>query len=73
MVQYAVLAWSHRTSELTDWSDNIRILETLSRYGLFTEQESRELVDAYISYRSTAHQLSLQHQPDVVSPELFGE
>jgi glutamate-ammonia-ligase adenylyltransferase len=71
MVQYAVLAWSHRTPELTDWSDNIRILETLSRHGLFTEQESRELVDAYISYRSAAHQLSLQQLPDVVDAELF--
>ena len=73
MVQYAVLAWSHRTPELADWSDNIRILETLSRHGLFTEQESRDLVDAYINYRSAAHQLSLQQQPDVVGAELFGK
>jgi glutamate-ammonia-ligase adenylyltransferase len=73
MVQYAVLAWSHRTPELTDWSDNIRILETLSRHGLFTEQESQVLTEAYIGYRSAAHQLALQQQSDVVDAERFRE
>jgi glutamate-ammonia-ligase adenylyltransferase len=34
MVQYAVLAWSHREPALADWSDNVRILETLARTGL---------------------------------------
>lgn len=71
MVQYAVLAWSHDTPELADWSDNIRILETLSRHGLFTGQESQTLIDAYIRYRSAAHQLALQQQPDVVDAPGF--
>ena len=66
MVQYAVLAWSHQAPELATWSDNIRILETLSRHELFTEEDSRALIDAYISYRSAAHQLALQRQPDIV-------
>ena len=73
MVQYAVLAWSHDTPELTDWSDNIRILETLAHHGLFLEQDSRALVEAYISYRSAAHQLALQQQPDIVDAERFRE
>ena len=73
MVQYSVLAWSHDTPELADWSDNIRILETLSRYGLLDEQRSRVLIEAYISYRSAAHQLALQQQPDVVEAERFRE
>ena len=29
MVQYAVLAWSHRVPSLAVWSDNVRILEAL--------------------------------------------
>ncbi len=71
MVQYAVLAWSHRTPELSVWSDNIRILETLSRHGLFSEQRSRALTEAYIRYRSAAHQLALQQLPDAVEAAPF--
>ena len=71
IVQYAVLAWSHRFGDLTLWSDNIRILETLQLRGLFTEQESQSLIEAYIDYRSVAHQQALQQQPGVVDDGQF--
>jgi glutamate-ammonia-ligase adenylyltransferase len=71
MVQYAVLAWSHREPGLARWSDNIRILETLGREGLFEQQECDLLTEAYIAYRSAAHQLALQQQPDVVPAARF--
>jgi [glutamine synthetase] adenylyltransferase / [glutamine synthetase]-adenylyl-L-tyrosine phosphorylase len=63
MVQYAVLAWSHQVPELARWSDNVRILETLGREGLFEQQDCEALTQAYLAYRSAAHQLSLQQQP----------
>ena len=66
MVQYAVLAWSHRVPGLAQWSDNIRILETLGREGLFEQQECDALIGAYLAYRSAAHQLALQQQPALV-------
>jgi len=66
MVQYAVLAWSHRVPELVRWSDNVRILETLGREGLFERQECEALTQAYLAYRCAAHQLSLQQQPGIV-------
>lgn len=69
MVQYAVLAWSHQVAELTRWSDNVRILETLGQEGLFDPQVCDVLTQAYIAYRSAAHQLSLQQQPDVVAAQ----
>ena len=71
MVQYAVLAWSHREPELARWSDNVRILETLGREGFFEQRECDDLRDAYLAYRSAAHPLSLQQQPDVVPAEDF--
>jgi len=71
MVQYAVLAWSHRVPELARWSDNVRILETLGRESLFEPQECEALTEAYLAYRSAAHQLSLQQLPDVVPAENF--
>jgi glutamate-ammonia-ligase adenylyltransferase len=73
MVQYAVLAWSHREPALARWSDNVRILETLGRKGLFAQQECDQLTAAYIAYRSAAHQLSLQQQPDVVPAAQFAD
>ncbi len=73
MVQYAVLAWSHEVSELTQWSDNIRILETLGGVGLFTAQESEALIAAYLAYRSAAHQLALQQQPGVAPATDYSE
>jgi glutamate-ammonia-ligase adenylyltransferase len=70
-VQYAVLAWSHRVPELARWSDNVRILETLGAEGLFEPQECEALTDAYLAYRSAAHQLSLQQLPGVVPADSF--
>ncbi|MFT4825065.1 MAG: glutamate-ammonia-ligase adenylyltransferase [Halioglobus sp.] len=69
MVQYAVLAWSHQVAGLTAWSDNVRILETLGKEGFFDPQVCDVLTQAYIAYRSAAHQLSLQQQPDVVAAQ----
>ena len=67
MVQYAVLAWSHRVPGLARWSDNVRILETLGREGLIrAAAECGVLTEAYMAYRSAAHQLSLQQQPGIV-------
>jgi glutamate-ammonia-ligase adenylyltransferase len=71
MVQYAVLAWSHREPDLAIWSDNVRILETLGKKGLFQTSECAALTDAYLAYRSAAHQLSLQQQPGVVGADNF--
>ncbi len=73
MVQYAVLAWSHRVPGLVQWSDNIRILEILGREGLFAQAESDALIAAYLAYRSAAHELALQQQPDTVPADSYRE
>lgn len=67
MVQYAVLAWSHRFPELVVWSDNVRILETLENTGLIEPEVRQALADAYITFRSAAHELALQSSSDAVS------
>ena len=71
MVQYAVLAWSHRAPELARWSDNVRILKALEQEGLFERQECEALTQAYLTYRSAAHQLSLQQQTGTAPAERF--
>jgi glutamate-ammonia-ligase adenylyltransferase len=71
MVQFAVLAWSSEVPELARWSDNVRILDTLGQHQLFSRQECDALTEAYLGYRSAAHQLALQHEPGVVAADLF--
>ena len=73
MVQYAVLAWASKQSALVGWPDNVRILETLGEKGLFAQTESKILTDAYLAYRSAAHQLALQQLPAVVLAERFAD
>ena len=71
MVQYAVLAWSHRVPELAHWSDNVRVLETLGHEGLFETAQCDALTQAYLDYRSAAHQLALRQDSGVAPAQQF--
>ncbi|MFK7977049.1 MAG: bifunctional [glutamate--ammonia ligase]-adenylyl-L-tyrosine phosphorylase/[glutamate--ammonia-ligase] adenylyltransferase [Halioglobus sp.] len=73
MVQYAVLAWSANEPELVRWSDNVRILQTLGREGFFKQPECEALTQAYLAYRSAAHQLSLQQSGAVPADQFVAE
>ena len=73
MVQFAVLAWAHNHPELTRWSDSIRILESLARCGLLSEQQSSQLIDAYKRYRSAGHRLQLKNQLAEVDSSEFSQ
>ncbi|WP_339896626.1 bifunctional [glutamate--ammonia ligase]-adenylyl-L-tyrosine phosphorylase/[glutamate--ammonia-ligase] adenylyltransferase [uncultured Gilvimarinus sp.] len=69
MVQYAVLAWAQKAPELTQYTDNIRILETLEQVGLMAAETVAQLIEAYKAYRSTGHRLALQRQEAVLQGE----
>ncbi len=71
MVQYAVLAWSHRQADLAHWPDNMRILECLGGGGLMPPEHAEALGQAYLAYRSAAHQLALQQLPGEVNAAEF--
>lgn len=62
IVQYYVLAHSHRHPNLTKWSDNIRILQALADEQLIPVQQAQQLTHAYLEYRNTNHRLTLQQQ-----------
>ncbi|HEX22564.1 MAG TPA: bifunctional glutamine synthetase adenylyltransferase/deadenyltransferase, partial [Chromatiales bacterium] len=63
MVQFGVLRWAHQAPDLTDFTDNIRLLAGLAAHGFFNAQECRILSDAYRAYRAEVHRLSLQERP----------
>jgi len=73
MVQFGVLRWAHQAPDLTDFTDNIRLLAGLAAHGFFNEQECRVLSDAYRAYRAEMHRLSLQERPAQVEATRFGE
>ena len=71
LVQYLVLLHSQHFAGLTEWTDNVRLLQTLSETGVIHENTAHLLKHAYLIYRAVAHQLSLQESAAVVTPDKF--
>ncbi|WP_111414963.1 bifunctional [glutamate--ammonia ligase]-adenylyl-L-tyrosine phosphorylase/[glutamate--ammonia-ligase] adenylyltransferase [Billgrantia lactosivorans] len=59
LCQFAVLSMGHETPALLQWSDNMRILETLESTGRLPADMCRRLREAYLALRSAAHRASL--------------
>jgi glutamate-ammonia-ligase adenylyltransferase len=66
MVQYAVLRWAAEHPDLADWTDNIRLLETLDRNHLLPGNAAADLTETYKSLRAAYHRSALQEQPKTV-------
>jgi len=63
LVQYLVLAWAERYPQLTEYSDNMRILDQVAAVGLLPEDAVRRLQDAYLALRAEWHR-SVLDLPD---------
>jgi glutamate-ammonia-ligase adenylyltransferase len=68
LVQYWVLASAHRLPQLVTYTDNIRQLESLSFHAVIDAATANRLIDAYRSYRSVLHHLSLEGSGERVVP-----
>lgn len=71
LVQYMVLAHAHSTPALTRWTDNIRILETLSETGVMRPEEATFLRSAYLLFRVAVHRKNLQNEASQVPEKHF--
>jgi glutamate-ammonia-ligase adenylyltransferase len=75
MVQFGVLNWAHKTPALTDYTDNIRLLESfpqqLAEPDFLSAQDALFLADTYRCYRVEVHRLALQDQKAVVADDQF--
>ncbi|ODS24599.1 bifunctional glutamine synthetase adenylyltransferase/deadenyltransferase [Candidatus Endobugula sertula] len=71
MVQYAVLAWSHEWHSLSQYTDNIRILECLDEVGIIDTEQTRALINVYQRYRQIGHLLALQKQSSLIEEDQF--
>ena len=63
LVQYGVLAWSHQHPGLSEYTDNMRLLDAFASAGLMAPQDCQTLQETYLSYRAETHRRALQQQP----------
>ncbi len=73
LVQYLVLQYSHQYSQLTRWSDNVRILETAAQQQLLTSNEAQALCLAYTELRDEIHHRNLLNLEADVADDRFLE
>ncbi|MBN4078782.1 bifunctional [glutamate--ammonia ligase]-adenylyl-L-tyrosine phosphorylase/[glutamate--ammonia-ligase] adenylyltransferase [Gammaproteobacteria bacterium AH-315-C21] len=71
MVQYLVLRWAHSHQDLTQFTDNIRLLELLSDRGLLAKRDAVSLADIYREYRSTVHRQTLQGNAAIIKVSAY--
>jgi glutamate-ammonia-ligase adenylyltransferase len=71
LVQYLVLLKSHEYPALLQWTDNVRLIQTLITTGAIDEYTAHILKHAYLIYRAAAHQASLQEKPARAPEEKF--
>ncbi len=67
MVQYSVLRWAHQYPDLLDWTDNIRLLESLARYEILDGETTQLLSDAYRTFRAVYHRNALRELPGLAA------
>jgi glutamate-ammonia-ligase adenylyltransferase len=71
--QYAVLAYASVFPALLQWTDNIRILESVSSVGCFENVNVTPLISAYRELRAALHKNSLAEDDDKAVIEDFPE
>ncbi len=67
MVQYSVLRWAHQYPDLLDWTDNIRLLESLARHEILDGETTQLLSDAYRAFRAVYHRNALRELPGLAA------
>lgn len=73
MVQYSVLRWAHEHPALLDWTDNVRLLDSLAAADLLHDLRAELLANAYRVFRAVYHRNTLQELPGLVPVENLTE
>ena len=69
VVQYLVLRWAFKHPDLLQWTDNIRLLESLSVHRLLEKDIAQRLSDAYRNLRAVFHRNALGELPGLIGEE----
>jgi len=73
MVQYLVLAQASKHPELCEWSDNIRILESLAQSGVDNAKILQHLANVYQQMRDEIHRRLLRDAPIIIAGNAFAK
>ncbi len=73
IAQFGVLANAHRLPKLTEWSDNVRIFESLAEQGVWDKKVCDDLTQAYLKIRTATHSLALAQQKLLVDEKSLGQ
>ncbi|UPQ88408.1 bifunctional [glutamate--ammonia ligase]-adenylyl-L-tyrosine phosphorylase/[glutamate--ammonia-ligase] adenylyltransferase [Vibrio sinaloensis] len=71
LVQYLVLRFSQQKPKLTRWSDNVRIIETLTAQGILDQADAMALTHAYTEMRDQIHHRNLLNLDADVAEDKF--
>jgi glutamate-ammonia-ligase adenylyltransferase len=71
LVQYLVLAHSAQYPDLSQYSDNISLLEYLANIGVITQYQQKSLIEHYCQLRDFGHHATLQNNPAMITSEEF--
>ncbi len=71
LAQFLVLANAHKSTDLCQYSDNIRIFEQLNKHQLLTTDDAELLTKVYCQLRDWGHARSLQNQNMLLSTALL--
>jgi len=66
IVQFCVLAWADKNPGLTTYTDNMRILDTLTELELLSQEYVSTLKQAYCIFRDRGHKKALQGKKVIV-------
>jgi glutamate-ammonia-ligase adenylyltransferase len=71
LVQYLVLLKAHEAPALLQWTDNVRLLQTLMESGVLDNPTADLLRHAYLILRAATHRQDLREAPAQVPQERF--
>ncbi len=73
IVQFHILAYAAENKDLTLYTDNINLLEALSKQGLISDVQAATLTQAYCQYRDYGHHQVLQGERALAKKDEFVE
>jgi glutamate-ammonia-ligase adenylyltransferase len=71
IAQFLVLGYSSQFSQLTQFSDNVRVFEQAAQLGLISDKQNQTLSQAYQAYRHKGHRLVLNDLQNQTSNSEF--
>lgn len=73
LVQFGVLSRAQDFPPLTEWTDVVRLLESLTTAGFLAADDAGFLRQAYCGYRERAHRAALLEVPARLPDDEFAE